>query len=87
MRTLTLAIATGAVVALFNVGAAQAQNYPYCLKMGPGPGNCMYSTYQQCQATASGTGYYCQPNYALRSSRAYARHGRSRAYRAYGQQY
>ncbi len=85
MRTIIFAAAVVAAASVLDIGAAQAQNYPYCLKMGPGPGNCMYSTYAQCQASASGTGYYCQPNYALRG--AYARYGRSRANRYYAPRY
>ncbi|WP_424630444.1 DUF3551 domain-containing protein [Bradyrhizobium sp. SYSU BS000235] len=85
MRSLPLAAAVVAAASVLDAGAAQAQNYPYCLKTGPGPGNCMYSTYRQCQASASGTGYYCQPNYALRG--AYARYGRTPRARYYGPQY
>lgn len=76
MRTILFAAAVVAASTVFDIGAAQAQGYPYCLKMGPGPGNCAYSSYAQCQASASGTGYYCQRNYALRSSGAYARYNR-----------
>jgi len=85
MRTILLAAAAVAAASVFDIGAAQAQNYPYCLKMGPGPGNCMYRTYAQCAASASGTGYYCQPNYALRGS--YARYGRTPRARYYGPAY
>ncbi len=74
MRTILLAAAVVVAASVLDVGAAQARQYAYCLKMGPGPGNCAYSTYAQCQASASGTGYYCQRNYALRGS--YARYGR-----------
>ncbi len=88
MRAVLLAIATGAVVSLLNVGAAQAQNYPFCLKTGPGPGDCKYDTYEQCLATASGTAYYCQPNYWLPQNYGAPVYGRwSRANRAYGRQY
>ncbi|PYF03527.1 uncharacterized protein DUF3551 [Rhodopseudomonas faecalis] len=46
----TLAIAAGSSV------QAQARDYPYCLT-SPGygyPGECSYSTYAQCRASASG---------------------------------
>ena len=36
---------------------AAAQDYPFCIKgcdFGAGRGDCSFSTYQQCQATASG---------------------------------
>jgi hypothetical protein len=84
MRTILFAAAVVAAASVLGAGSAQARQNQYCLKTGPGPGNCMYSSYAQCQASASGTGYYCQPNYALRG--AYARYGRSRA-RTYGPQY
>jgi hypothetical protein len=89
MRTVLFTIATGAVASLLTtIGAAHAQNYPFCLKNGPGPGDCKYDTYQQCLATASGTGKYCQPNYWLPQNNGAAAYGRwSRATRAYGQQY
>jgi hypothetical protein len=65
MRTLLLAFAAVAAASVFNIGAAQAQNYPFCLKTSPGPGDCKYTTYEQCLATASGIYGYCQPNYSL----------------------
>lgn len=43
--------------------AAQAQNYPWCSNFHDGAGtNCGFSTYEQCMATARGTGGYCAPN-------------------------
>ncbi len=36
MRTMLLALATVAAAAALDVGAAQAQNYPFCLITGPG---------------------------------------------------
>jgi len=48
---------------------AQAQNYPWCAqysgKMG-GAMNCGFSTWQQCMATVSGIGGFCQPNNTYR---------------------
>jgi Protein of unknown function (DUF3551) len=43
---------------------AHAQNYPWCaFYTGPiSATNCGFSTYQQCLATISGIGGYCQPN-------------------------
>jgi hypothetical protein len=87
MRNILFAAAIVAASTGLDVGAAQAQNYAYCLLSGPGPGDCSYSTRAQCMASASGTGYYCQRNYALRGSRSYARYGRSRPNRYYGPQY
>ena len=44
---------------------AAAQNMPFCIKgcdFGGGTGDCSFSTYQQCQATASGRDATCAPN-------------------------
>ena len=43
---------------------AHAQNYPWCaFYTGPfQASNCGFATYQQCLATISGVGGYCQPN-------------------------
>jgi hypothetical protein len=44
---------------------AAAQNYPFCIKgcdFGAGRGDCSFSSYQQCQATASGRDAYCDVN-------------------------
>jgi hypothetical protein len=44
--------------------AASAFEYPYCLQGSRWgyPGNCQFQTYEQCQATASGTIDYCDVN-------------------------
>jgi Protein of unknown function (DUF3551) len=43
--------------------AVQAQNYPWCSSFHDGAGtNCGFSSYEQCMATARGTGGYCAPN-------------------------
>jgi len=58
--------------------AAEAIQDQYCLqgRQWGYPGNCLFSTYQQCMATASGTGSYC----GINPMRAFAhqRHGRYR---------
>jgi hypothetical protein len=42
---------------------AHAQNYPWCSNLHDGAGtNCGFSTYEQCMATARGSGGYCAPN-------------------------
>ena len=49
---------------LARTDAAQAQNYPWCaqyLEQGAAR-NCGFSTYQQCAATVSGNGGYCDQN-------------------------
>lgn len=59
---LVLAAATAAMVA--GASPAAAYDYPYCLQgRGIGiPGECAYSNYAQCQASASGRGLYCNVN-------------------------
>ena len=68
MRPILFALAAVASALALDPGAAQAEQYPYCLLTGPGPGDCKYTTYAQCQAAALGTGYICQPNSALSPS-------------------
>jgi Protein of unknown function (DUF3551) len=93
MRTMLFAIAAVAAGAALHAIPAQAQNYPWCLKTGPGPGDCKYTSYEQCMATASGIGKYCQPNtWLLESNGAMSYgYGTPRAPRAgrgyYGPQY
>jgi hypothetical protein len=44
---------------------AQAQNYPWCAYYSGGRGggeNCGFVTFQQCLATVSGIGGFCEPN-------------------------
>ena len=66
MRSAMLAIlallAATATVAVSSPAAAY--DYPYCIQgRGVGiPGDCQYSTYAQCMATASGRGVYCNIN-------------------------
>jgi Protein of unknown function (DUF3551) len=47
------------------IDAASAGNLPFCIKgcdFGGGAGDCSFSTYQQCQATASGRDATCAAN-------------------------
>jgi hypothetical protein len=45
---------------------AQAQNYPWCAyyggMMGGGGTNCGFTTFEQCMATVSGIGGFCDRN-------------------------
>lgn len=43
---------------------AQAQNYPWCAHYGKGGGdlNCGFTTWDQCMATVSGIGGFCEVN-------------------------
>jgi len=44
---------------------AAAQDYAFCIKgcdFGAGRGDCSFSSYQQCQASAAGRDAYCAEN-------------------------
>lgn len=66
MRHLVLALLAAGGLAM--VGAAPAEavgtRYPYCLQGNDSPGlsDCSYTSYAQCQATASGRFLYCMEN-------------------------
>jgi hypothetical protein len=56
--TLAFAIAAGAVAT-----NAEAQNYPWCAYLGKGgDANCGFVTFEQCMATLSGLGGWCNRN-------------------------
>ena len=70
MRSYLFAV-TAAIVLLTAIGIVSpslAQDYPWCLqgRTWGYPGNCQFSTYWQCEATASGTFSYCGINPVLR---------------------
>ncbi len=59
--------ALGVCCASLTTGAlpAAAQNDPFCIKgcdFAAGRGDCSFSSYQQCRATASGRDAYCDAN-------------------------
>ena len=62
MRTLALTILT--MVIVLAAGDARAGPDSYCLqgRQWGYPGNCQFSSYAQCMATASGTDAYCGIN-------------------------
>jgi len=65
MRTVFLALATSAAIVAAGLTPAGAQNYPYCIQgddFAGGAGECSFSSYAQCQATASGRTAHCEPN-------------------------
>ncbi len=78
LATLSTLIAAGSIVP----AAAQGIQDRYCLqgRQWGYPGNCQFSSYGQCMASASGTDAYCGVN-----PRAYARGPREeyRDYRGY----
>jgi len=76
MRRLTLAAASAAcILAGFGTLSPAAAESRYCLqgRQWGYPGNCQFSTYQQCEATASGTDAGCGINsrYAFAQQRGY----------------
>jgi hypothetical protein len=67
MRKMQLALlALGALLVggFADVRPAAAGDYPWCAQGGEYdyPGECAYSTYNQCQASVSGRLLYCGPN-------------------------
>jgi hypothetical protein len=65
MRIVFLALATSAAMFATGLTPAGAQNYPYCIHgddFAGGAGDCSFSSYAQCQATASGRTAQCEPN-------------------------
>ena len=72
---LTLASLAALIAATFPAADAHAGNDRYCLqgRIWGYPGNCQFTSYQQCLATASGTSAYCgvNPRYAFSQPRDY----------------
>ncbi len=69
MRSYLLALAVLGAGFAVQPASAQSRDYPFCLQgrdIATGQGDCRYSTFQQCQATAAGTyaGCYANPYYA-----------------------
>ena len=64
MRTLFLALATSATIFATGVTPVAASEYRYCLQGDDyaGAGDCGFTSYQKCQATASGRMAYCGAN-------------------------
>jgi len=51
---------------------AAARDYPFCIKgcdFGGGRGDCSFSSYQQCQASAAGRDAWCaeNPNFSAKA--------------------
>jgi len=85
LATLSTLIAAGSIVP----AAAQGVQDRFCLqgRQWGYPGNCQFSSYGQCMASASGTDSYC----GLNPQRAYARQPREgyrdRYYQGYRDRY
>lgn len=65
MRATVWTLVLGSMAATIGVLPAMARDYPYCIRgcdFGGGLGNCSFSSYEQCQATASGREASCAAN-------------------------
>jgi hypothetical protein len=66
MRSIFLALvaASGVAVAGLTPAEAVGSRYPFCLQGNDSPGlsNCTFTSYRQCQASASGRFLYCVAN-------------------------
>jgi hypothetical protein len=73
MRTLFLVLATSATIFATGVTPVAASEYRYCLQGDDfaGAGDCEFTSYLQCQATASGRTAYCAANPYLAAANPY----------------
>jgi hypothetical protein len=66
MRNLVLALLATGGMAMIGAAPAEAvgSRYPFCMQGQDAPGlsDCRYTSYEQCQATASGRFLYCIAN-------------------------
>jgi len=65
MRSAVLALMAFGGVCAIGAAPAAAGEYPFCIKgcdFGAGRGDCSFTTYQQCQASASGRDATCAAN-------------------------
>ena len=76
-----LALSSATVGTIAGNSPAAAYDYPYCLQgRGVGvPGDCFYTSYSQCMASASGRGLYCNINPRV----AFGQQRRMRVFRDY----
>jgi hypothetical protein len=65
----TLLVALGLLMAVSVAGTASAIEYPWCANLGKdiGATNCGFTTLEQCRATISGNGGFCEPNSQYRT--------------------
>jgi hypothetical protein len=66
MRNVILVLLAAAAIGPLGTepAAAVGTRYPFCIQghEHPGLSNCTFTSYEQCQATASGRFLYCIPN-------------------------
>ena len=65
MRILLAITVTAPLMLLVATDIASAQNYPWCAQYSTrgGARNCGFVSWQQCMATVSGVGGFCDRNY------------------------
>lgn len=87
MRTMHLTLAAAGLALAATATPAAAIDYPYCLqgRQTGIPGECSYTSYEQCAAAASGRQAFCNinPRFAFREGpveRRYRRAPRPRYY-------
>jgi hypothetical protein len=83
MRRALLALLVGCAASATVAMPASARDYPYCIKgcdFGAGLGDCSFTSYQQCQASASGRVATCaeNPYFSAKAELAADRSGMSR---------
>jgi Protein of unknown function (DUF3551) len=87
MRNVVLALLAAGGLATISAAPAQAvgTRYPFCIQGQDHPGlsNCTFTSYEQCQASASGRFLYCIENPYFNAGdpdpRAYRSHHRARS--------
>ena len=65
MRHAMLALMALTATCAIDIAPAAAKDFPYCIKgcdFGGGAGDCSFSSYQQCLATAAGRDATCAAN-------------------------
>ena len=72
MRYATLALMALSAACTIDTAPGLAKDFPYCIKgcdFGGGAGDCSFSSYQQCQASAAGRDATCaaNPNFSQRA--------------------
>ena len=76
-----MALLVAGTATIAGASPAAAFDYPYCVQgRGVGiPGDCSYTSYAQCMASASGRGLYCKINPRV----AFGQQRRARPYPTY----
>jgi hypothetical protein len=88
MRNVILALLAASGLAMVGTAPASAvgTRYPFCIQGDeyPGLSNCTFTSYEQCEASASGRRLYCMANpYYNAGSESRGNKGRSRTTSVY----